>query len=499
MKRDNVVPVLILLTAFLLRFIGLGLRPPHFDEGINGWFVDQMWSHGYFKYDPTNYHGPLHFYALQLFEILFGRNLVALRLVTATVSTVTVYYTLKHREFMGRAAIWAALFMTISPAMVFMGRYAIHESWIPLCLVVMNYGFMRWFQKGDTISLIYFFSGIAGSLMVKETAVIHLGAWALAFGYLWFSQKQKVASAHFETIPVFDSQKLPSTEDIILGCTWILVALFVVYSGFGIYAHGFIDFFNALLPWLKTGTEGAGHEKSFWYWFQLIFEYEFYGILACASVLFINSKKSGWLRYFFINAFFTMLVYSIVKYKTPWCAASIFTFFPFLAGYAVEWGVTNGKKKITYVAAVAIACAAFVQTISLNFINYASPKEKYVYVHTTPDYFKIVDPIFHLLKDHPEKKNMRIDMKLESSWPLAWTLGQFPNISYAIDNDLTNLDFAIVDAKELPNIEPKLRGKYYKIKIVLREYLADTYAYFKKETFEGYTSGEVISPEKNFK
>ena len=47
------------------------MKPPHFDEGINGWFVDQMMRTGYYKYDPSNYHGPLHFYVLFLFTDSF--------------------------------------------------------------------------------------------------------------------------------------------------------------------------------------------------------------------------------------------------------------------------------------------------------------------------------------------------------------------------------------------------------------------------------------------
>ncbi len=56
---------IIALGAFL-RFLLLSMKPPHFDEGINGWFVDQMMRTGFYRYDPTNYHGPLHFYILFL-------------------------------------------------------------------------------------------------------------------------------------------------------------------------------------------------------------------------------------------------------------------------------------------------------------------------------------------------------------------------------------------------------------------------------------------------
>ena len=64
LKRQLLFPALILLLAALVRVAFLDIKPPHFDEGINGWFCDQMAKTGYYAYDPTNYHGPLHFYVL---------------------------------------------------------------------------------------------------------------------------------------------------------------------------------------------------------------------------------------------------------------------------------------------------------------------------------------------------------------------------------------------------------------------------------------------------
>src|SRR5581483_11791362 len=74
-------PWLIVGLGALLRILFLGIKPPHFDEGINGWFVDaHIVKQGFYRYDPTNYHGPLHFYVLFLFKCLFGRNIWALRM-----------------------------------------------------------------------------------------------------------------------------------------------------------------------------------------------------------------------------------------------------------------------------------------------------------------------------------------------------------------------------------------------------------------------------------
>src|SRR5712691_11840123 len=41
---------IVALGAFL-RLLLLGIKPPHFDEGINGWFVDQMVKSGFYRYD----------------------------------------------------------------------------------------------------------------------------------------------------------------------------------------------------------------------------------------------------------------------------------------------------------------------------------------------------------------------------------------------------------------------------------------------------------------
>ncbi|HMG72473.1 MAG TPA: hypothetical protein VK582_03160, partial [Pyrinomonadaceae bacterium] len=41
---------LILALAAVLRILFLGIKPPHFDEGINGWFVDQMVKEGFYRY-----------------------------------------------------------------------------------------------------------------------------------------------------------------------------------------------------------------------------------------------------------------------------------------------------------------------------------------------------------------------------------------------------------------------------------------------------------------
>src|SRR5213596_220077 len=182
------VPWAIIGLAAFLRFLLLGMKPPHFDEGINGWFVDQAVKSGFYKYDPTNYHGPLHFYALMLSEGLFGRNLWALRLPVVLVSIASVWMTLKFEPFVGRnVSRLAALAMAVSPGFVFYGRYSIHEVWLVLFSMMFILGLLGLWKFGTANYLWCAGMGVADMILTKETYMLHIGCAVIAVAVCWVS------------------------------------------------------------------------------------------------------------------------------------------------------------------------------------------------------------------------------------------------------------------------------------------------------------------------
>ncbi len=181
-------PWLILGLAAFLRFFLLGIKPPHFDEGINGWFVDQVMHNGFYRYDPTNYHGPLHFYVLLLSESLFGRNVWALRLPVVLVSIGCVWLMLKFEPLVGRnVSRIAALAMAVSPGFVFYGRYAIHEVWLQFFSTMFILGLLGLWKSGRVNYLWYAGMGIAGMVLTKETYAIHFACALIAIPVLMVS------------------------------------------------------------------------------------------------------------------------------------------------------------------------------------------------------------------------------------------------------------------------------------------------------------------------
>ncbi|MEQ1605869.1 MAG: glycosyltransferase family 39 protein [Pyrinomonadaceae bacterium] len=131
LERDNVwlgcSGAIIALAAFL-RFFMLGLKPLHHDEGVNGFFLTTLFKDGIYKYDPANYHGPTLYYISVVFAKFFGLETVPVRVSMSIFGVLMVVLVLYLKRYIGKVGtLVAALFVALSPGMVFISRYFIHE------------------------------------------------------------------------------------------------------------------------------------------------------------------------------------------------------------------------------------------------------------------------------------------------------------------------------------------------------------------------------------
>lgn len=123
--------------ATFVRFFWLGLKPLHHDEGVNGYFLTNLFRSGEYKYDPANYHGPDLYYLAIAFTKFFGLNTLSVRSSVAIFGVLTVVLALYLRRYIGRTgALFAAFFIALSPGMTFISRYFIHE----ILFVFLSFG-----------------------------------------------------------------------------------------------------------------------------------------------------------------------------------------------------------------------------------------------------------------------------------------------------------------------------------------------------------------------
>ncbi len=440
------MPWLILALAVFLRFFLLGIKPPHFDEGINGWFVDQVMKNGFYRYDPTNYHGPLHFYVLLLFESLFGRNIWALRLPVVLVSIACVWLAFKFEPFVGRnVSRIAALAMAVSPGFVFYGRYAIHEVWLQFFSMMFILGLLGLWKRGTPALSV-----------VRRHGINRHGPDQ---GDLRHSCRLRPArdsnSGSFVRL-----NRVPDAKPAKQTWSWIDLVMIVIVGGFAIVFFYSGTFFNwsgvkglylAFKAWSETGVAGHGHEKPWDYWVGLMmphfdikradfFGYElpmFVGLILC---LFCQKLKNLNLRYLAIYGVGSLVAYSIVKYKTPWCIISFGWPLLFVFGGAILL-VRPKHLRLAQRTIAVVLLISLASSIWLNYFKCSSPDEPYAYVQTYNDIFKFTKPLLTLAKRDPSNYHLTGHLIRSSVYPLPWMLGDFDRVGYYEGGNMpANLD-----------------------------------------------------------
>jgi uncharacterized protein (TIGR03663 family) len=511
--KTDWIPWIILGLAAFLRFLLLGIKPPHFDEGINGWFVDQVMHNGFYRYDPTNYHGPLHFYVLLLAQSLLGRNLWAIRLPVVLVSIGCVWLILKFEPFVGRnVSRIAALAMAVSPGFVFYGRYAIHEVWLQFFSTMFILGLLGLWRSGTLNYLWYAGMGIAGTILTKETYAIHLACALLAIPVL-------MISCRLSRVPDAKPAKQTwSYLDLAMIIAVGAAAIVVFYSGFFLNWNGVKGLYQAFKAWTETGAAGHGHEKPWDYWLKLMgpslefgradfLGYELpmlAGLILCA---FCQKFKNFSLRYLAIYGVGTLFAYSYVKYKTPWCIISFGWPFLFIFGAAVLLARPKPPKSKSLLlrlftptirkvhgAIIVLLCISLGSCIWLNYFRCSSPDEPYAYVQTYNDIFKLTKPLLTLAKRNPFYYHLTGHLIRSSVYPLPWMLGDFDRVGYYEGGNMpANLDgdFLLVEKDKIQQVESKLKGKYYTDTVTIRNYQDPSKVYFKADVFREFFPGKA--------
>ena len=493
----------IVLLAACLRLWALDLKPAHFDEGINGWFVDQMRATGFYRYDPENYHGPIYFYGLFVSLSLLGRNLWALRLPVVLASIASVWMALRFDRYFGAgAARFAALALAVSPAAVFYGRYAIHESWMVLSLLITIWGLLGLWKEGGRRDLLVTLAGTTLLLLIKETAVIHIGCFLLASGVLvlW----ERIVPS--QPTPAFAVQRW-TLRDLAWCAGLSVLTLVFFYSGTFLNFSGVEDFFRAYAKWFHTGTGVGGHVKSDYqigplnyYWLSLMARYEWPAVLgvlyAVRLVWPVNLPGGAMVRYLGIYGVGTLVAYSIVPYKTPWCILSILWPFALLFGCAIQEGVKACQalrnvmlRNGTLVLAVILLGASLFLTLRLNFRHFVDPLEPYVYVQTMPEIAVVTEPVLGMARRDPRNYAMSGQIVLESYYPLPWTFGDFTKIGYYGKEELPAIldgEFVVALTSQQKIVEERLKEPCLRRRFHLRDSMDECTVWFKESLFKNW-------------
>jgi hypothetical protein len=272
-----------------------------------------------------------------------------------------------------------------------------------------------------------------------------------------------------------------------------VAAIVFFYSGAFMNWPGLTGLYKTFDAWFKTGSQGAGHDKPWYYWLNLIALYEppvLVGLAVCLSCQFFKNLS---LRYLAIYGVGTLLAYSIIKYKTPWCIISIIWPLLFIFG-ALPAILPAGLRRIASIYAAVLLTASLGLSIRLNYFRCTTDTEPYVYVQTYNDVWKLTKPLLRLARANPTYYQLVGHLIRTSTYPLPWMLGDFPKVGYYEHNnmpDKLDADFLVVQEDKIEEVEAKLKDTYYTEPFTIRPYQDSSKLYLSAKVFYKLFPGRV--------
>lgn len=487
--------------ALAVRLWAIELRPPHHDEGVNGWFAERMRASGYYRYDPTNYHGPSYFYLLWAARELLGFGLWQLRLPGAVIGALACLAPVVLRHKLGAVrTVAACAVLASSPSLVYYARYAIHETLLAALGLVVAVATLRWAERGRLGWLIAAAGALAGMIATKETTVLFLAAAGL-----WLAGEIAVASWRGRALIVLGRRWRWSWR-LAAGAAAVLAVMAGVHAALftgGFQAPGPISgqlarSLDAYRLWADTGTADSGHVKPWCYYLHLGARYELV-LYVLAAVGAVAGFRERWIRGPAVVGFGMAIAYSLIAYKMPWLPIS---WLALLAIPAAHGTVIAGRVVAAELsgrlgpgaALIAVTAIALAITVRSSFVRPASPREDLAYVHTAPDYrewFAIIERA----GDELGPDNLRVAVSHSANWPLAWSLMRYPRTAWSVHGDE---DVIIAPVEQAGELEPRLVHGYLRRQYQIRDSAGPAYVYVRRSVFARTRLRTGLPPDPRF-
>src|SRR5262245_4389209 len=436
-----------LAVALALRLPLLARKPLHYDEGMNGWLTLQLFWWNLYRYDPTNYHGPLLYYANLLFFHLLGPGEIALRMGSVVAGTLVALALVPARRFAGDAALCiAGLALAVGPGFVYFSRTAIHEIWLVLATALWAAALARFAQAPRAR-----WGAVAGAAAAlasasKETAVLTAACLGAGACLAWAAGRPGAGGG----ADLFGGR---ARREALLAWTagarraWLVGGLVfaaltaLLFSSFASHPRGIVDFFAAFGPWTGYGVTGRNQAKPFGYFPRVmratLGAWRWLALPAAALAVGARERLGlalcGW-------AAAALALYSVLPYKTPWCALEIDLPVVLLVAWAAgrAAGVAAARARplpsrlaagAAVVAALAPALPLAAQSVEDDRVRFDDFSRPYVYYQTFAGFHDLVRDLVAVRAAAPSPDAVElvtVDLDhpltfylLTRGWPLA--------------------------------------------------------------------------------
>jgi uncharacterized protein (TIGR03663 family) len=473
----------VILAAILIRAPGLTHRPMHCDEAVHAVKFGALLEQGFYHYDPFEYHGPTLNYFTRIAALFAGQDRI-IDVTETTLRAVTVFFGVMliglfwlARGGLGpRVTLTGMILSAVSPVLVYYSRYYIQEILL-VCFtfgaVVCGYRYSYGKKIGWALATGVFLGLIHAT---KETGVI---AWAAIFGAIILTRLSLIRIFPLENPMPFRLRSWP-----VAACLVVAIAVSgMFFSSFFTHPRGIWDSFFSH----KTYIERAGHNTLHfhpWYFYLNLLLYFRFGdgpvwteglIVIFALMGIILAFRRGGVegvdpRLHRFLAFYTLLmtvIYSGIRYKTPWCAMNFFQPMIPLAAIAmvqiVRFCRNKALRTMVLIAMVSGTSHLALQACRASFVYDADSRNPWVYAHTGRDIFDMVKRIRNIAQYQDGRATfIQIISPADDYWPFPWYLRDFTWVAYQNHVDMSGPIAPIIIIS--PTLESDLVRQLYEVR-----------------------------------
>ncbi|MCS7144508.1 MAG: TIGR03663 family protein [Archaeoglobaceae archaeon] len=453
--------IIILAIALATRLTYLELRPMDHDESVHAWFAyRQVIESPTYKYDPA-FHGPFLYFAISLSFLAFGDSDFSARLPVALFSILGIFFALKFERWLGRSAYILAIFMLISPSILYYSRYARDDVIGVSSFIAVIYLYLSYRKTQNSYYAIATAIFLAVIFTAKENWVQYFGVFFLAIIVDRLIRKDfnldfRALIPSIAVFALFSSFLYSSAfAYAINGKNWLEV----------MFSNEWVDrFFERSLPyWLSQGVSSP-HDKPIHYFFNILLRYEFLTFaLALASIPTI-AKRIRSLSLIEIFAICWVIIafvfYNSMSYKTSWLVIHLATPLAFLSAVFMGKEVFENRNfKLTYLVGL---FATLLVSFHVTYIDFNNVDQPLIYVQTQWGAVEMSDRIRELLGEGYRVAVFAVDGHY---WPLPWILrhevDQYSNKLLFMNSCPQGYDYVFVVYRDYKCLEGyEIVGKY---------------------------------------
>ncbi len=423
--------LIVVLGAFL-RLYQLDLKPMHHDEAEEQYyFIEPLLKGEGLVWDYDN-KGLAHHYLTFIFVKICGLSAFALRLSAAFFSLLTIILIYFLKDYIGRLGVFiSSFFLAVSPFMVYYARQYTTYPFYLFFLILIIILFLNYYKKNKPVYLYASFFVLAIILNINIEALLIFSFIVLSFLYLNYLFEKDLLRKIIRFV-----HNIPKRM-ICFGIISLVVSFFAIQSGFFSHLENIVNLPGGFIELIKKSTE-SGHNKSFFYYFKILYPFEL-GLLLISFLGFFYFKKNTFSKFLIYWSICSLLIFSFIPYKTNWVVPVVIFPLFLLSGNTIDYlrkTLVNKKLFILIILSPFLIGSLFF-TIEQNFFVVNNfDKNKLGYVETSIDILKLRNDVDNNAKLNDVNK---ILIAAPSNWPIPVYLKDF-SLRYQTDLKKINLD-----------------------------------------------------------